>query len=415
MTQVRSVGRLTQDSGKPDKQSARLATSGDRAKISDGTSFQARLLDGPDDPFFLAAEANGRNVFLSRVFLAAVEKHLLSGSEKLALVCVTDDAGNPVALFPFVKRKRFGVPFLEGVDFGLADYFAPACLRASALSPAETTAVWRTVLKAVSGIHAVTFKKLPHHLNGTFHALTAADFLKPMGADATTLFMHDAAGAPMVVPEKMSLAREVRRKSKKLEQVGALTFHEARTNAEVDAAMEKLVAFRTARFSELGRRDALLDPHVVGFYRELADRGHDNPAGRLFTLQAGEHIVAVIYCFAYRDVFTLIAPAMTTCKETQAGSPGLVALFKALEWCKGHDFEVFDLSVGSLFYKSRFEAETFDLFEHQQALTPLGLPIVAEAALRRKLRHLALKHPDVRTRLEAIASKWSGRKDGANA
>ena len=139
------------------------------------------------------------------------------------------------------------------------------------------------------------------------------------------------------------------------------------------------------------------------------------PAGRLFTLQAGEHVVAVIYSFAYRDVFTLIAPAMTTCKETQAGSPGLVALFKALEWCKSHDFEVFDLSVGSLFYKSRFEAETFDLFEHQQALTPLGLPIVAEAALRRKLRHLALKHPEVRNRLEAIASKWSGRKDGANA
>ena len=129
MTAVRSVSRLTQDSGKPDKTSARPAKSGDRAKASDGTSFQARLLDGPDDPFFQAAEANGRNVFLSRVFLEAVEKHLLGGSERLALVGVTDSAGNPVALFPFVKRKRFGVPYLEGVDFGLADYFAPACLR----------------------------------------------------------------------------------------------------------------------------------------------------------------------------------------------------------------------------------------------------------------------------------------------
>jgi CelD/BcsL family acetyltransferase involved in cellulose biosynthesis len=153
----------------------------------------------------------------------------------------------------------------------------------------------------------------------------------------------------------------------------------------------------------------------VDFYRDLADRERDKPAGRLFTLHAGGHIVAVIYSFAYRDVFTMIAPAMTTSKEMQAGSPGLVAFFKALQWCRSHDFKVFDLSVGSLSYKSRFDAQTFDLFEHQQALTPLGLPIVAEAALRRMLRHLALKHPEVRTRLETIASKWNARKEGANA
>jgi len=406
MTAVRSVSRLTQDSGKPDRTSARPARSGDRAKVGAGTEFEAWLLDGPGDPFFQAVEATGRNVFLSRAFLEAVEKHLLTGSERLALVGVRDGAGNPVAIFPFVKRKRFGVPYLEGIDFGLADYFAPVCLRETALTPEETTAVWRKVVKAVPGIHAVTFKKLPRQLHGAFHALSAADFLKAMGADATTLFTHGNAGPPTVVPKKML---------KKFEQIGAITFREAHTNAEVDAAMEKLLAFRTARFSELGRRDALLDPHVVGFYRELADRGHENPAGRLFTLQAGEHIVAVIYCFAYRDVFTVIAPAMTTNKEMQAGSPGLVALFKALEWCKSHDFQVFDLSVGSLSYKSRFGAETFDLFEHQQALTLLGLPIVAEAALRRKLRHLALKHPEVRYRLEAFASKWNGKKEGANA
>lgn len=405
MTAVRSVSRLTQNSGKSDETSTRLPNSGGRAEATGPTSFQARLIDGPDDPFLQLADANGRNVFLSRIFLQAVEKHLLSGSEQLALVGVTDDAGNPVALFPFVKRDRFGVPYLEGVDFGLTDYFAPACLRDVALSLDETTAVWRTVVKAVPGVHAITFKKLPRQMHGQFHALSAADFLKPMGAHATTLFIQ-AEGAPTVVPKKML---------KKLEQVGALAFHEAQTNAEVDAAMDKLVAFRTARFSELGRRDALLDPSVVGFYRDLADRDRDRPAGRLFTLRAGEHNVAVIYCFAYRDVFTVIAPAMTTSREMQAGSPGLVAFFKALQWCRSHDFKVFDLSVGSLSYKSRFDAQTFDLFEHQQALTPLGLPIVAEAALRRKLRHLALKHPELRSRLETIASKWNSRKEGANA
>ncbi len=373
------------------------------------TRFSARLLAGLGDPFFSGMTGDGRNVFQSVVFLGALEKHVLAGGESLALVGVADGAGKALAVLPFVRRRKFGVAYIEGVDFGLVDYFAPCFSGDAPLSAVETAGLWRAAVRAVPGVHAVAFKKLPRLLHGRPHALSGADFLKPMGANATTLMMHDAAGAARVFPDKMSLAREVRRKSKKLEQVGALSFDEAATNAEVDAAMQHLVAFRTARFSELGRRDALLDPHVVAFYRALADRDCERPCGRLFTLRAGEHAVAVIYGFAYADVFTLIAPAMTTCKQTQAGSPGLVALFKALEWCKAQNFAVFDLSVGSLFYKSRFDAETVELFEYQQALTPLGLPIVAEHALRRRVRHLALTHPEVRTRLEGLAAR-RGRK-----
>ena len=90
-------------------------------------------------------------------------------------------------------------------------------------------------------------------------------------------------------------------------------------------------------------------------------------------------------------------------------------MFKTLGWCLASKYSVFDLSVGSLSYKSRFDAETVELFEYQQALSPLGLPVVAEAALRRRVRHLALKRPRIRTKLEWMATSWRSRKDAANA
>ena len=304
------------------------------------------------------------NVFQSDALLRGIETHILTGSQQLVLVGVTDAAGNPVALFPFVRRRKFGIAILEAVDFGLVDYFAPAYFRDAPLTAQDTQKLWQAVLKAAPHAHAVTFKKLPRLLHHGLHALSGADFLKEMGADATTLYIT----RPPLDPKTMSLAKEIRRKSKKLEKFGSLAFVEAATNVDVDAAMATLVEFRTARFAELGRRDAMLDPRVVSFYRALADRESGEPAGRLFTLRAGEYSVAVIYAFVQGDVFTLIAPAITTCKETQAGSPGLVALFKSLEWCSEKGFGVFDLSVGSLSYKSRFEAETTDLFEYQQAL-----------------------------------------------
>lgn len=363
-------------------------------------TFSARLLAGVDDPFLDAGVA-GDNVFLSRSFITAMERHMLKGDDRLALVGVTDRAGLPVAVFPFVKRRSFGVAVLEALDYGLTDYFAPALLRDRQLSTSDTCRMWKAVTRAVPGVHAVLFKKLPRLIHGRPHALSGADFLKPMSADATTLYLSRPDGKT-VSPDKVSVAREVRRKSKKLEQVGPLSFVEAQTNAEVVAAMETLVAFRKARFADLARKDAMLDPNVVAFYRTLADRNVEHPPGRLFTLSAGEMPVAVVYGFSQGNVFTLIAPAITTCKQTQSGSPGLVALFRMLQWCSDQGYAIYDLSVGSLFYKSRFDAETVELFEYQQALTPLGLPAVAEARLRRYVRRKSLTNPELRKKLEKL-------------
>ncbi len=377
-------------------------------------SFSARVLDGLDDGFLAKTFSNASNVFQSDALLREIKEHVLTGSQRFVLVGVTDSAGNAVALFPFVWRRKFGIAILEAVDFGLVDYFAPSYFRDAPLTAQDTKKLWSAVLKAAPTAHAVTFKKLPRLLHHKLHALSGADFLKPMGADATTVYMCSP-DRPPVDPDMMSLAKEVRRKSKKLEKLGGLTFSEATTNAEVEVAMATLVEFRTARFAELGRHDAMIDPRVVAFYRAMADRQAGPPAGRLFTLRAGGRPVAVIYAFFQGDVFTLIAPAISPCKETQAGSPGLVALFKSLQWCREQGFAVFDLSVGSLSYKSRFEAETTDLFEHQQALTPFGLIIVAEAALRRRVRHLSLKHPQLRLTLEKIGQMRWRREQNANA
>lgn len=374
--------------------------------------FSARLIEDFDDPLLAALDRASANVFQNKEFLAQIRRHMLAGGEQLALVGVADGDGNPVAVFPFVKRRKFGVAVLEAVDFGIVDYFAPSCFGDAPLSAAETAEVWNAVVKTVPGVHAATFKKLPRLLHGKPHALSGAGFLKPMGAAATTLYLHGPGRVP-VNTEKLSLAREVRRKSKKLEKLGALTFSEAQSDAEVDAAMDTLVAFRRARFSELGRHDGLLDPRVVAFYHSLAGRKDaGQPLGRLFTLRAGDHPVAVVYGLACSDIFTLIVPAITTCKETQSGSPGLVALFKALQWCQERGFSTFDLSVGTLFYKSRFHAETVELFEYQQALSPLGLPVVAEAALRRRVRHLSLVYPGLRKTLEKLSGIGRARRPG---
>lgn len=376
-------------------------------------SFSARILSGIDDPFLEVVEAAGANVFQSRPFLEQFERCMLTDSQRLVLVGVTDAAGEPVAVLPFVRLRKFGISRLEGMDFDVTDYFAPAFFRDTALSAGDTDRLWRAAIASVPGIHAVAFKKLPRQIHHRLHALSGAGFLKPMAASATTLFLRDASGKQAETMDKAALARKIKKSAKVLQKLGLLTFMEATTKAETDALLDTLLAFRSARFEELGRQDALLDPNVAAFYRALACKEGKAGVGRVFALRCGDEIVAVTYGYAYRKTFTLIAPAITPKKEYQSGSPGLVAMFKTLEWCQQQGFDVFDLSVGSLSYKSRFEAETVELYEYQQALSPLGLAVVAEAALRRWVRRLALKYPGLRSTLEKLRRvrwKWSGDK-----
>jgi len=362
--------------------------------------FTARVVEAVDDPIVARADEAGWSVFQSADFIAAIRGHILRGSDKLTLVAASDSAGKPVAVFPFVKRKRFGIPVIEALDYGITDFFAPTYFREQPLSADDTKALWRTALAAVPGVHAVGFKKMPRRMHGKAHALTGADFPKAMHASATTLFLRDASGKETA--DHAAFARKVKKASKPLQKFGPLSFLEANNQQEVDAYMDKLVEFRTKRFEQLARHDAMLDPKVVAFYKGLADRCSGDRPGRIFALRCGEEIIAVAYGFAYRGAFTMIAPAITPKKEFQVGSPGLIVMFKTLEWCHAQGYAVFDLSVGSLSYKSRFDADSIELFEHHQALTPLGLPIMMEGWLRRWVRRKALSTPGLRTRLEKL-------------
>ena len=381
-----------------------------RHALQQPAEFQARILSDNDADLFALAAGAGASVFQSSRFVSAIAAHVASADAQLVFVGVTDASGVPVALFTFVARRRFGLAMLEALDFGLSDYFAPILLRPTPLNATQSDALWQAVLKVVPGAHAVAFKKLPRQLYGESHALSGAAFLKPMGASATTLRLTPTNQGNRFPVDRMSVARDVRRKTRKLEQLGKLQLTQATTQDEVDSFLQTLVAMRRARFAELGRSDALLDDSIVAFYRDLASPGERTPVGRIFALHAGTTIVAVVYGFCVDGVFTLIAIAIATDKDLQAGSPGLVALYNTLEWCVRHDYRVFDLSVGSMHYKARFDAEQVELFEYQQALSPLGLIIVAEAALRRTVRHLALKAPQFRHQVEQLTAWYSKLK-----
>jgi CelD/BcsL family acetyltransferase involved in cellulose biosynthesis len=358
-------------------------------------SPHAFRLPGLDHPFLERLAPVG--AFQSHAFFAAIDQALCSGGRReLILIGVEDGEGNAVALFPFIRRRSLGATILEGLDLQVTDYFAPP-----ATGHILGSELWKAVLAALPRADAITFKKLPLKLHGREHALTDAPFLRPMGAAAYTARLHDASGR-RVRGADLPVARDVRRKLRKLEAMGEVSFEEATSPDDVTDAIDRLVEFRTTRFEGMGRRDILTMEEYRDFYRLLAS-GPD-PIGRLFSLKVGGDAVAVIYALVDGDTVTLVIPSISSDPRWHVASPGLIALHMLYEWAVSHDYATFDFSVGSAAYKMRFNTEKIDLYEYQQALTPLGLPVVANAALRRLLRRASADHPALHAVLRRLAA-----------
>lgn len=381
-----------------------LVIAADEARTTVG-DLRAFRLAGPDDAF--AADLARRAVtgFADPAFVAAlIETIGATAGAEAVLIGVADAAGRPLALFPFTLRRQGGLRLIEGLGFGVTDYYAPLLAAGVELDAAATTALWRAVRAALPPADLVRLINVPRSLYGARHALSAAAFLGPMGHGASVLSYRDAAGQQFD-PATLGVARDVRRKLKKLAALGETRFYVATTPEEVAALMDALVAMRQARFAQLGRRDKLDEPGVEAFYRRLAADG----LARVYGLAVGGEIVAVVYGLAHDGVFTLLIPTMSAEERYQAGSPGLVSLLLAIEASLAAGDRVFDFSVGELFYKTRFPTEKVELLEHVEALSALGLaPALAQrarTAARLGRQQLRGRLGRLRARLRPVAAR----------
>ena len=341
--------------------------------------YRAYRLHSPSDPFFAAFPHAG--AFQQERFMAALFATIAPEAGALPiLIGVEDETGQPLAWFAFTLRRRLGARLLEGLDLDVTDYFSPPLAPGKEVDP---EALWQSVLAALPEADAVTLKKVPQRLQGHAHALSGWRKLRAMGASAHSLTLRGERGTLLDLTE-LSVAKDMRRKSRKLAAAGEVTFSLAATSAETEAALEKLFQFRQERFAALGRPDPLASPAWREFYRTLVT-GHE-PIARIFTLHVGNETVACVYCLSQGEVLTLIIPAMSSDPAWTPGSPGLVALYRTLEWAQVQGYRVFDLSVGSLDYKHRFNTDQVELFEHACLLNPRGALAFFDAELRRLLR-----------------------------
>jgi CelD/BcsL family acetyltransferase involved in cellulose biosynthesis len=400
---------MTQTSDALPMEATRAPSSGHGAVVA--TRFVATRLLDLDDPFVGVAAGWAMSPFHSRGFLKAMFETLgaAKGAE-MVLIGVANGTGAPTALFPFTLQREGALRVVEGLGLGVADYYVPLTAPGPTLTSDEAKKMWRTVLSALPAADVLRLRNVPKQAVGLSHALTEAPFLRPMGHNATTVVFKNAAGQPIYDIKALSLNRPLRKWVRRLEsEFGKVSFAAGETPAEIDALLEAMVSYRRDRFASLGRNDLLADPAAVAFYRRLALPDTGPPLARVYGLRAGDEIVGVIYGMANGDVFTSLISSMSPDARYRRSSLGIMAMYFAIADCLTRGDRAYDLSIGELSYKSRFDGELVELFEYRKALSPRGVLPALAGRFRTRVRVFLRSHPGLAARLR------SGRQAPAHA
>ena len=348
------------------------ATAAFAARVEAGFDFRsaeyARLFEG-----------SGATAFQHPLWLELLYERIAPrvGAEPLPVAVRDEASGRLAAVLPLVRRKHGLLKVVSFADLGITDYAGPVCGRAEWDALMACPRVRDAVLRAIKPFDLLRIVKVRED----------APDLRLAFRSASCSVMRTAAHAARLdrpFPEwraervNPSLRKELDQKRRRLSRKGEVRFEALLDPARIETALSRMLEFRRARFESRAEKDALAEPAVFGFYREVAVAGAASGFARTYAFSLDGVPVAVVFGIAHRGRFLVLLSAFDN--ALRKSSVGYLLFEDIVADCIGRGDDVFDLTIGNEGYKQDLGAEATRLLEIRASGSPLGA--VADLCLR---------------------------------
>ena len=361
-----------------------------RSAVGTAAAFSIRVVDDVaavrDDWLALEAEAPISG-YQRLAWQDTFQRHLAEGAAA-CIAIIADSAGRTQALLPFAVVRRRGLAvaaFIGGKHANFAmGLWRPAFART--LGAEDLAAALRAI--AARSPHPIDLFEL------TNQPVSWAGFANPLALlphrPSPSFGYHLALGpdgdAVLERVVSSSSRRKLRKKERNLAEIGPVSFTVAADEAAIARFTDAFLAYKAARFAELGIPNVFDVPGMRDFIIEAASGAA--PAIELCALKVGDEIVAMFGgCIAngrYSAMFNAMAPG-----EVQHESPGELVLHHLIRHCCARGLEVFDLGAGEAEYKSHICDGVDPLFDQSIAVTWKGALAARAFALLGTLKRSA--------------------------
>jgi CelD/BcsL family acetyltransferase involved in cellulose biosynthesis len=313
-------------------------------------------------------------------------------------IAIVEHSTRPVALFPFVVRRRFGVRTAEiiGADIGNTDWL----VMERSLAPRLTPDALRRLFGEIGGVDMVSLVNQPESWLGVANPMLAF----PHQA-APDHFYFGPIGGGGVEQLSSKRIRNIQRGRRRLEEMmGQVTLRRAETPDEIDKVHRTFLEQRGARFTEMGVKNIFAEDWFVRFFRNAAEAslGAERPIARFHALYAGDEIVATsfgTYAGTHYSQFINSTAAGPAAKYSLMG----ILMYDLVAELTAMGITSIDMGLGDFEYKTDWTERQL-VYDGIVPLTMAGrLAAPALLALRRAKR--AIKQND---RLFALLKRMRG-------
>lgn len=294
----------------------------------------------------------------------------------------------PVMVVPLGLYPKPGLKILSFLGGRVTDYHAPLLDPAFARSvtPDAFAALWRDILSALPKADYIHFWRMPEHVEDLPNPFV---LLKGARPDERGYYSRlPRTYAEYEQRQGQSFTRKSRRRLRRLEQVGPVTFCVLSGPEDIPPAMDVLIRQKSRRHVETGGRDPYAaTPALRLFYERLALLGPSGPRGVVCTMTVGETVVATEWGFVFAKRFLDILPAYEAGTWSRY-SPGLVMKRELIRWCIDQGLDVFDLTVGDELYKTKWTESVLSVHALHRPMTLAGAVYWTAVQLRLAARRL---------------------------
>ncbi|MGQ0504183.1 MAG: GNAT family N-acetyltransferase [Myxococcaceae bacterium] len=292
------------------------------------------LVEATDDQLFY------RHAFL-RVWLDN-----FAPRARLRVLCARDEGGRLVGVLPLIEERVrwYGVPVRQlssaankhSCRFDLIAREDPSAVSAAFFQHLEASRGW-DVLKLVDVPEKGAAWSFSSRVSGTWESLQSPYIPLPSSYDALTAALSSKFKA------------NCRRRRKKLEEKGPVTFERFVGGPELEARLEEGFALEQSGWKGEGGTAIAQDAATRGFYTELAREAAGRGELALSFLRCDGKAVAFQFGLTHAGQYLLLKPAYD--ESLKECSPGQLLMEEVLRDCIARNLHTFDFLGPDMVWK----------------------------------------------------------------
>jgi CelD/BcsL family acetyltransferase involved in cellulose biosynthesis len=302
---------------------------------------------------------------------------------QMAFVTVLDQNDKPLVLLPLGIERRSNIRILTFLDGGVSDYNAPVVFPAAQDWDARMIqAIWRTLRQLLPRFDIAIFDKMPGRVGDLPNPLILFGRASCVSS-GFTLGLTDS--WDNFARAHLPRCRDLRRKRRRLSEIGPITFEVAETWEQTEAFLEAMIRQKTRRYLETRGIDEFDRPGYRQFYPEMTHRAGSRGPVHLSALKVNGTIIAVHWGYVVGSRYYYLMPSFEG-GDWLRYSPGRLLIEHLLEWSFHRGLKAFDFTVGNDEYKFEYSDETIPLHRLIVPATTIGRGYVNIHAATTRLR-----------------------------